>query len=81
MTIFSKYNVMCWQNDLGIRSGILYAFGRVVESIINSDWLQSYCPLWRVSIYPAKSRTNDVITAGFRGFPLKSCVVYMGDKR
>ena len=34
-----------------------------------------------MSIYPLQIHKDDVITAGFRGFPKKSCVVYMDDNR
>ena len=54
-SIKERNTVCCWPNDLHIWNGISYVFEWVVVTIINSDWSQPYCPLWRVSIYPLQN--------------------------
>ena len=76
-----KYTISGWPKWPWLSDCISYVFERVVVSILNSDWLQPYRSFWCLSIYPTQARKNDVITAGFRGFPSKSHFVYIGDDR
>ena len=51
-----KYTISGWPNDLDFQTVFRYVFERVVVSILNSDWLQPYRPLWHVSIYLTEIR-------------------------